>query len=115
MGKNRVSFGGASVSFFTPTAPSSTVFTSSTVDATDGSVDGGKTVSRRTLRGVDVGAYVAIVDGSHDNIGLRGYVVKIFDAKKGRVQKLLLEIRHAGVAVRFANASVTSVRVLDAE
>ena len=114
MGKNRVSFGGASVSFFTPTAPS-TVSTSSTVDATDGSVDGGKTVSRRTLRGVDVGAYVAIVDGSHDNIGLRGYVVKIFDAKKGRVQKLLLEIRRAGVAVRFANASVTSVRVLDAE
>ena len=119
MAKNRVSFGGESVlSFDTPMLRRS-VFTSCTVgstDATNGSVDGDR-LSRKTLRGVDVGDYVAIVDGSPINIGLRGYVVgkHEFLMKNGhklqKRQKLVLEIK-TGVAVRWLNASVASVRVL---
>ena len=117
MAKKRVSFGGASVlSFDTPMPPRSVYYNRTStrtgedwwsIDSTDGSVDGGKTVSRKT--GVDVGDYVAIVEGSPDNFGLRGYVVNKFLKKKS--EKLLLEIKR-GDAVRFVTASVASVRVL---
>ena len=117
MAKKRVSFGGESVLSFDTPMPRRSVFTSRTVDSTDatnGSVDGD---SRKTLRGVDVGDYVAIVDGSPNNIGLRGYVVEKqeFLVKSGhklqKRPKLVLEIK-TGVAVRWLNASVASVRVL---